>query len=397
MALDFPNSPSVGQLYPSPAVAGVPVYKWNGTTWDAQVTTGTDAPSDGNAYGRLNGAWSQVLPIGGGTLTGNLTTTANVIMNSAAPAITMNKASGGGGGNCSIQGNTAGLSRWVVEFGNASAESGSNVGSDFDIIRYNDAGGVLDVPLKIFRSTGAILTTADVNSGGSLISTGGGVVVNAKAGAGNNANMFYNDETSANKVVTYWERASGTYHVSIGSQDWQFQSGGQFRCSLGYVGKQGFSGGFGGNSWNMYYNAGVMQLWVDATNLGNISVTSDYRTKKDVEDLPSMWATVKKLRPISYTNKDFTPPAQIAYNKKAKADGLQVSDAPMFKGDNIERWGFLAHEMQKATIDSAANCAKDAPDAVQSPNPWTIIAALTKTLQEAMERIEVLEGKRKKR
>ncbi|WP_371929944.1 hypothetical protein [Bradyrhizobium sp. CCGUVB1N3] len=64
----------------------------------------------------------------------------------------------------------------------------------------------------------------------------------------------------------------------------------------------------------------------------------------------------------------------------------------MFAGDDIERWGFLAHELQEAMIDSAASCPKDAPDAIQSPNPWTIIAALTKTLQEAMARIEMLEA-----
>lgn len=33
MALNFPNAPTVGQLYPSPAVAGVPVYRWDGIAW----------------------------------------------------------------------------------------------------------------------------------------------------------------------------------------------------------------------------------------------------------------------------------------------------------------------------------------------------------------------------
>jgi hypothetical protein len=37
-----------------------------------------DAPSDGNSYGRLNAAWTQVLPIVGGTLTGPLTVTSNL-------------------------------------------------------------------------------------------------------------------------------------------------------------------------------------------------------------------------------------------------------------------------------------------------------------------------------
>jgi hypothetical protein len=38
-----------------------------------------EAPSDGKAYGRLNAAWAQVLPITGGTLTGGITTPAGSI------------------------------------------------------------------------------------------------------------------------------------------------------------------------------------------------------------------------------------------------------------------------------------------------------------------------------
>jgi len=33
MALNFPDSPTVGQTFPSPAQAGVPVWKWDGTEW----------------------------------------------------------------------------------------------------------------------------------------------------------------------------------------------------------------------------------------------------------------------------------------------------------------------------------------------------------------------------
>lgn len=38
-ALDFPTSPTVGQTYPSPPVAGVPVYTWNGVTWNTIPST----------------------------------------------------------------------------------------------------------------------------------------------------------------------------------------------------------------------------------------------------------------------------------------------------------------------------------------------------------------------
>jgi hypothetical protein len=35
MGMNFPNSPSTGQQWPSPAVAGQPVYRWDGTVWSS--------------------------------------------------------------------------------------------------------------------------------------------------------------------------------------------------------------------------------------------------------------------------------------------------------------------------------------------------------------------------
>lgn len=43
-ALDFPASPSVGQLYPASPVAGVPTYRWDGEKW---TTTGGAIGSTG--------------------------------------------------------------------------------------------------------------------------------------------------------------------------------------------------------------------------------------------------------------------------------------------------------------------------------------------------------------
>jgi predicted secreted protein len=43
MALNFPSSPTVGDLFPTPAQAGVPQYKWDGNAWVAQVIP--DAPT----------------------------------------------------------------------------------------------------------------------------------------------------------------------------------------------------------------------------------------------------------------------------------------------------------------------------------------------------------------
>jgi hypothetical protein len=115
------------------------------TTGDnsAQVATtafvATAVATGGGAY----------LPLGGGTLTGNLN------INTANPTIVLNKSSGASGNN-QILGNTANAARWLLRLGNEAVESGSNVGSDFAIYNYNDAGVLIGNPLSINRSSGIV-------------------------------------------------------------------------------------------------------------------------------------------------------------------------------------------------------------------------------------------------
>jgi hypothetical protein len=52
VSINFPNAPTTGQLYPQPAVAGVPVYRWDGTKWTTPTGGGSsiyvgDAPPAG--------------------------------------------------------------------------------------------------------------------------------------------------------------------------------------------------------------------------------------------------------------------------------------------------------------------------------------------------------------
>lgn len=155
-----------------------------------------------------------------------------------------------------------------------------------------------------------------------------------------------------------------------------FYVGGASYLGAGFRSKAGMSGAYGGDVHNFNWVSPNIQVWVDATNLGNMTVSCDYRMKKDIRLLPSTWNAVKALRPICYTQAAFTP-----------AGATQ----PLFVDDDIERWGFLAHELQETLLPTAANGYKDIPNEVQSPNWLAIVAALTKTLQEAQERIEALE------
>jgi hypothetical protein len=59
MGINFPNAPAVGDLWPSPPVAGVPVYKWDGAKWTWQSASGAptvfvgDTPPTGVSVGSL--------------------------------------------------------------------------------------------------------------------------------------------------------------------------------------------------------------------------------------------------------------------------------------------------------------------------------------------------------
>lgn len=100
--------------------------------------------------GALTGIASGNLPLTGGILTGAL-----AILPAAGDASSTVGAATSGN-SASLYFKTNNLARWQVEKNNV-AESGSNVGSDFSILGYNDAGTFLNTPLTITRSTG--LTT----------------------------------------------------------------------------------------------------------------------------------------------------------------------------------------------------------------------------------------------
>jgi hypothetical protein len=95
----------------------------------------------------MNAGWNPTLPLTGGTLTGNL-----VISSAAAnPALIL---TGPTGFNRQINGQTLGSNRWRMDLGNSVAESGGNVGSNFAITAFSDAGVAVGTPLVIERSTG---------------------------------------------------------------------------------------------------------------------------------------------------------------------------------------------------------------------------------------------------
>jgi hypothetical protein len=236
-------------------------------------------------------------------------------------------------------GHLNGVLRWGLFLGNGVAETGANAGSDFQINAYSDNGQTSYVYLQMNRKTGGTILY-------------GGLNVNTVQG-----------------IVT----AGGITASGVMNSD-------------GYVGRAGQSGATNGYIINTNWTGTMLDAWVGQVRLGNLTYTSDYRVKKDVAPLDSMWAKLKALKPIRFSYKDYTPP-------EAVPDQGEVEPRPLVVGNDIEQWGFLAHELQETLTPSAASGAKDEANVLQSPNPWTIIAALTKTVQEMQARIETLEAR----
>jgi hypothetical protein len=163
-AAGAPASLAVGELAFNEQDSGLYIGRSNGTIVQVNSPSGggiSDAPSDGTLYGRVSATWVQGVKLAGDTMTGTLTVApasggAQIVAKPLAagqPAQFIGNIAASGQ-TISWFGQVAGSARWRVQLGNGAAESGSNVGSDFGISRFSDAGALIDTPLIITRSTG---------------------------------------------------------------------------------------------------------------------------------------------------------------------------------------------------------------------------------------------------
>jgi hypothetical protein len=371
--------------------------RWMIQPGNATAESGGNAGSDFGIYSFTDAGALLAEPFSINRATGVVTVAGNLNVSGGSPSLNLNRSSSAN--NCSVSGLNNGSQRWVLELGNTSPESGGNAGSLLALSRFSDAGANLGAALTIERANGnssfygQMVISQPANSPFLTLydsATGYRKILRLSTGAGGNFQIINN----ANSAVIFDVEDNGVASI-FGNAT----INGSVTSNYGYICRTGINGANAANAFNFVYNGnGTASMWVDATNLGVISTASDYRIKKDVIDLPGMWDMVKALRPIKYTHADFTPPAQLDANREAKLkaerDGTDAPNPiePMFAADDIERWGFVAHELQETLVESAAHGEKDSPDTIQTPNPWTIIAALTKALQEAMVRIEALEA-----
>jgi hypothetical protein len=87
----------------------------------------------------------------GGTLTGDVTISKN------SPSIALRRSAAGQA--TPIWSYVTTTARWLLNFGTADTESGSNAGSNVQLSRYSDAGAFIETVLTIARSTGIFAFT----------------------------------------------------------------------------------------------------------------------------------------------------------------------------------------------------------------------------------------------
>jgi len=181
-AMDFPASPTEGQTYVSPSG---PTYIFRSGIWTTTSSSGAvvyisdtppPTPTDNSLWWHATSGvlsvryrdadsaqWVTVLGAStdpskvsksGDTMTGDLT------ISKAAPTLVLDKTAAAQ--TDGIYGKLNGVNRWLIATPNATAESGSNTGSNFQIVRYTDAGAAIDAPLSIDRASGTTTLTGDL-------------------------------------------------------------------------------------------------------------------------------------------------------------------------------------------------------------------------------------------
>jgi hypothetical protein len=166
--------------------------------------------------------------------------------------------------------------------------------------------------------------------------------------------------------------SSGTVLVgtsSLGSNVADFYVSG-YIGSEGTRGRQGINGTSNGNRMNTWWTGSALQAWVDNTNVGNFSISSDYRIKRNIETQtqPAL-DRIAQLRPVTYQSADF---------------------GSLFKASDEIKEGFIAHELAEI-IPSAVEGEKDAEDQVQSLKLDALCSVMVKAIQEQQETIKALE------
>jgi hypothetical protein len=187
----------------------------------------------------------------------------------------------------------------------------------------------------------------------------------------NNKGFIQSVNWGNNSTDLVLQANGGNLYVTWSSGGAAFPSG--IVKAYGYNTNAGVgSGSLSNNVFNINWTGSVAQLWIDSSNLGTISTSSDYRIKKNIEtqEQPAL-ERIAQLRPVKYELADYKE---------------------LFNADGVQREGFIAHELQEV-IPSAVEGEKDAESQIQSLKLDALCSVMVKAIQEQQEIISKLEAR----
>jgi hypothetical protein len=273
-----------------------------------------------------------------------------------------------------------------TETGTIITNSGNQAGSFTTLntsgaVVFNDAGA--DVDFRVEGDTDANLLFVDASADNVGIGTSSparkfsvvGTIASYNSANDSQILMFNNGTTS---TISSTYGSTGSYlpltFITSDTERARITDGGVFLCgytspgntvagvigATGYNTKAGQSGSLGGNMFNIEWTGSPI-LWIDTTNIGQIALTSDYRTKRNIEtQAQEALSRIAQLRPVTYQRANY---------------------GTLFQEDDEVREGFIAHELAEV-IPSAVEGEKDAENQIQSLKLDALCSVMVKAIQE---------------
>lgn len=255
----------------------------------------------------------------------------------------------------SLYGVRGGLPRWQISLPNGTAETGGNVGSDFTVGRFNDAGTFLDLPFYIIRSTG------NATFAKALAVTG-----------------TFTGLTSVAAPVIYTHPANGYQYAN--PSYWP-DGGGNYYC-MGILGDPNLGssvyhrifhspGVWAGHEFQTQGSSFQLRGSGIAYNSGGWTTFSDRRVKTNLVPIASASAKVATLTGYEYDRVDLK-----------NMDGTPIHQA-----------GLVAQDVQ-AVLAAAVHQdppTADTPEPIRSLNYDAVVALLVNAFNEQAARIAALE------